>query len=221
MHNSLATLDNKAISLDRACIKVGGESTYCDLGGLCEIINPVPKNSMQHAEKWKIPFTNDYMRLTDNLYDRALDQVENKGINLINNNKEIDLTKLAAESYKKTVMHILGEPVLSKYIDGKQFIDIDNSSFKEFNDNHPGIKISSNDLNSLHKKHLLLTDDNGDIKYRIPDDKVNEAYSKAVHHSYSFEHFSELLNKKGVSDIIKKARQTTKIEEKKSHGRGR
>ena len=107
------------------------------------------------------------------------------------------------------------------YIDGKQFIDFDNSSFKEFNDNHPGIKISSNDLNSLHKKHLLLTDDNGDIKYRIPDDKVNEAYSKAVHHSYSFEHFSELLNKKGVSDIIKKASQTTKIEEKKSQGRGR
>ncbi len=221
VHNSLATLDNKAISLDRACIKVGGESTYCDLGGLCEIINPVPKNSMQHAEKWKIPFTNDYMRLTDNLYDRALDQVENKGINLINNNKEIDLTKLAAESYKKTVMHILGEPILSNYIDGKQFIDFDNSSFKEFNDNHPGIKISSNDLNSLHKKHLLLTDDNGDIKYRIPNDRDDEAYSKVIHRSYSFEEFSELLNKKGVLDIIHKTNQNKTIKETKSHGRGR
>ena len=92
---------------------------------------------------------------------------------------------------------------------------------KEFNDNHPGIKISSNDLNSLHKKHLLLTDDNGDIKYRIPNDRDDEAYSKVIHRSYSFEEFSELLNKKGVLDIIHKTNQNKTIKETKSHGRGR
>lgn len=224
VHNSLATLDNKAISLDRACIKVGGESTYCTLGGLCEIINPVPKNSMQNAKKWKIPFTNDYMRLRENLYDRALDQVKKESLNIIKNNKEVDLTKLAENLYRKTFNHICGEPILCEYINGKQYRDFDNFSFKEFNEKHPDKKISSNDLNELYKNHQLLTDDysgNGEIKYQIPNDRDDEAYSKTVHSTYSFDRFSELLNKKGVSDIIKKASQTTKIEEKKSQDRGR
>lgn len=224
VHNSLATLDNKAISLDRACIKVGGESTYCNLGGLCEIINPVPKNSMQNAKKWKIPFTNDYMRLRENLYDRALDQVKKESLSIIKNNKEVDLTKLAENSYRKTFNHICGEPILCEYINGKQYRDFDNFSFKEFNEKHPDKKISSNDLNELYKNHQLLTDDysgNGEIKYQIPNDRDDEAYSKTVHSTYSFDRFSELLNKKGVSDIIKKASQTTKIEKKKSQGRGR
>lgn len=226
VHNSLATLDNKAIGLDRACIKVGGElgTTYCDLGSLCEIINPSPKNSILNAKEWKIPFTNDYMRLPENLYDRALDQVKKESLSIIKNNKEVDLTKLAENLYRKTFNHICGEPILCEYNNGKQYRDFDNFSFKEFNEKHPDKKISSNDLNELYKNHQLLTDDysgNGEIRYQIPNDRDDEAYSKAVHHSYSFEHFSELLNKKGVSDIIKKASQTTKIEEKKSHGRGR
>lgn len=226
VHNSLATLDNKAIGLDRACIKVGGElgTTYCDLGSLCEIINPSPKNSILNAKEWKIPFTNDYMRLPENLYDRALDQVKKESLSIIKNNKEVDLTKLAENLYRKTFNHICGEPILCEYNNGKQYRDFDNFSFKEFNEKHPDKKISSNDLNELYKNHQLLTDDysgNGEIRYQIPNDRDDEAYSKAVHHSYSFEHFSELLNKKGVSDIIKKASQTTKIEEKKSHGRWR
>lgn len=226
VHNSLATLDNKAIGLDRACIKVGGElgTTYCDLGSLCEIINPSPKNSILNAKEWKIPFTNDYMRLPENLYDRALDQVKKESLSIIKNNKEVDLTKLAENLYRKTFNHICGEPILCEYNNGKQYRDFDNFSFKEFNEKHPDKKISSNDLNELYKNHQLLTDDysgNGEIRYQIPNDRDDEAYSKAVHHYYSFEHFSELLNKKGVSDIIKKASQTTKIEEKKSHGRWR
>lgn len=229
VHNSLATLDNKAIGLDRACIKVGGElgTTYCDLGSLCEIINPSPKNSILNAKEWKIPFTNDYMRLPENLYDRALDQVKKESLSIIKNNKEVDLTKLAENSYKKTFNHICGEPILCEYINGKQYRDIDNFSFKEFNEKHPDKKISSNDLNELYKNHQLLTDDkngNGEIQYQVPNwvgGRDDEAYSKTVRSTYSFDRFSELLNKKGVSDIIKKASQTTKIEEKKSHGRGR
>ena len=232
VHNSLATLDNKAISLDRACIKVGGElgTTYCDLGGLCEIINPAPKNSIQNAEKWKIPFTNDYMKLSSNFYDRALDQVKRESLSLINNNKEVDLTKLASKYFDKTMNHIFGEPILCEYINGKQYKDLDNFSFKEFNENHPDKKISSNDLNILHKKHLLLTDNKGEIQYRLTPYKEDEAFSKVIQPSstvaslgsrYSYNIFSEYLNKKGVSDIIKKASQTTKIEEKKSHSRGR
>lgn len=229
VHNSLATLDNKAIGLDRACIKVGGElgTTYCDLGSLCEIINPSPKNSILNAKEWKIPFTNDYMRLPENLYDRALDQVKKESLSIIKNNKEVDLTKLAENSYRKTFNHICGEPILCEYINGKQYRDIDNFSFKEFNEKHPDKKISSNDLNELYKNHQLLTDDksgNGEIQYQVPNwggGRDDEAYSKTVRSTYSFDRFSELLNKKGVSDIIKKASQTTKIEEKKSHGRGR
>lgn len=229
VHNSLATLDNKAIGLDRACIKVGGElgTTYCDLGSLCEIINPSPKNSILNVKEWKIPFTNDYMRLPENLYDRALDQVKKESLSIIKNNKEVDLTKLAENSYKKTFNHICGEPILCEYINGKQYRDIDNFSFKEFNEKHPDKKISSNDLNELYKNHQLLTDDkngNGEIQYQVPNwvgGRDDEAYSKTVRSTYSFDRFSELLNKKGVSDIIKKASQTTKIEEKKSHGRGR
>lgn len=229
VHNSLATLDNKAIGLDRACIKVGGElgTTYCDLGSLCEIINPSPKNSILNAKEWKIPFTNDYMRLPENLYDRALDQVKKESLSIIKNNKEVDLTKLAENSYRKTFNHICGEPILCEYINGKQYRDIDNFSFKEFNEKHPDKKISSNDLNELYKNHQLLTDDkngNGEIQYQVPNwvgGRDDEAYSKTVRSTYSFDRFSELLNKKGVSDIIKKASQTTKIEEKKSQGRGR
>lgn len=229
VHNSLATLDNKAIGLDRACIKVGGElgTTYCDLGSLCEIINPSPKNSILNAKEWKIPFTNDYMRLPENLYDRALDQVKKESLSIIKNNKEVDLTKLAENSYRKTFNHICGEPILCEYINGKQYRDIDNFSFKEFNEKHPDKKISSNDLNELYKNHQLLTDDkngNGEIQYQVPNwvgGRDDEAYSKTVRSTYSFDRFSELLNKNGVSDIIKKASQTTKIEEKKSHGRGR
>lgn len=226
VHNSLATLDNKAIGLDRACIKVGGElgTTYCDLGSLCEIINPSPKNSILNAKEWKIPFTNDYMRLPENLYDRALDQVKKESLSIIKNNKEVDLTKLAENSYRKTFNHICGEPILCEYINGKQYRDIDNFSFKEFNEKHPDKKISSNDLNELYKNHQLLTDDksgNGEIQYQVPNwggGRDDEAYSKTVRSTYSFDRFSELLNKKGVSDIIKKASQTTKIEEKKSSG---
>lgn len=226
VHNSLATLDNKAIGLDRACIKVGGElgTTYCDLGSLCEIINPSPKNSILNAKEWKIPFTNDYMRLRENLYDRALDQVKKESLSIIKNNKEVDLTKLAENSYRKTFNHICGEPILCEYINGKQYRDFDNFSFKEFNEKHTDKKISSNDLNELYKNHQLLTDDysgNGEIQYQIPNDRDDEAYSKTVRSTYSFDRFSELLNKNGVSDIIKKASQTTKIEEKKSQGRGR
>lgn len=226
VHNSLATLDNKAIGLDRACIKVGGElgTTYCDLGSLCEIINPSPKNSILNAKEWKILFTNDYMRLPENLYDRALDQVKKESLSIIKNNKEVDLTKLAENSYRKTFNHICGEPILCEYINGKQYRDIDNFSFKEFNEKHPDKKISSNDLNELYKNHQLLTDDkngNGEIQYQVPNwvgGRDDEAYSKTVRSTYSFDRFSELLNKKGVSDIIKKASQTTKIEEKKSSG---
>lgn len=229
VHNSLATLDNTAISLDRACIKVGGElgTTYCDLGGLCEIINPTPKNSMQDAEKWKIPFTNDYMKLSDNLYDRALDQVKDKGINLIKDNKEVDLTKLAENSYRKTINHIFGEPMLCEYINGKQYKDHDNLSFEEFNKSHPDNRISSYDLNELYKNHQLLTDDrsgNGEIEYHVPNwggGRDDEAYSKTVRTTYSFDRFSELLNKKGVLDIIQKTNQNKTIKETKSHGRGR
>lgn len=229
VHNSLATLDNKAIGLDRACIKVGGElgTTYCDLGSLCEIINPSPKNSILNAKEWKIPFTNDYMRLPENLYDRALDQVKKESLSIIKNNKEVDLTKLAENSYRKTFNHICGEPILCEYINGKQYRDIDNFSFKEFNEKHPDKKISSNDLNELYKNHQLLTDDksgNGEIQYQVPNwggGRDDEAYSKTVRSTYSFDRFSELLNKNGVSDIIKKARQPNNVEDKKSHGRWR
>lgn len=229
VHNSLATLDNKAIGLDRACIKVGGElgTTYCDLGSLCEIINPSPKNSILNAKEWKISFTNDYMRLPENLYDRALDQVKKESLSIIKNNKEVDLTKLAENSYRKTFNHICGEPILCEYINGKQYRDIDNFSFKEFNEKHPDKKISSNDLNELYKNHQLLTDDkngNGEIQYQVPNwvgGRVDEAYSKTVRSTYSFDRFSELLNKNGVSDIIKKARQPNNVEDKKSHGRWR
>lgn len=227
VHNSLATLDNKAISLDRACIKVGGElgTTYCDLGGLCEIINPTPKNSMQDAEKWKIPFTNDYMRLPENLYDRALEQVKKESLSIIKNNKEVDLTKLAENLYRKTFNHICGEPILCEYVNGRQYRDFDNFSFREFNEKHPDKKISSNNLNELYKNHQLLTDDksgNGEIEYRVPDwvgGKDDEAYSKTVRSTYSFDRFSELLNKKGVLDIIQKTNQNKTIKETKSHGR--